>query len=189
MSQRQLNPYENVVWESTPSQWVNFGIYAKWFVWALFWLALLLALHLNEDAFTDWAHSLQALRDANFSPIPLGTGFVAGALLMAAGNSLWSYLKVKTTRFVLTTERLFTYSGVLNKQIDELELYRVKDYSQYKPFVMRLAGLGCVSVETSDRSHPIVRIDGIKDPDFLQGLLRQHGELRRNARGVRELDM
>lgn len=189
MSHRQLNAYENIVWESTPSQWVNFGFYAKTILWLVVWTAGLITAYLNEGAIIDLVHTIPALQASNLQPLPFATGMFGGVVLISLALAVWNYLKIKTTRFVLTTQRLFTHTGVLNRQLDELELYRVKDYSQFTPFLMRLVGLGCVSVETSDRSHPVVNINGIKDPDFLQGLLRQHCELCRNERGVRELDM
>lgn len=101
---------------------------------------------------------------------------------------LWRWLVVKNTKYVLTNERLFTYRGVLNKHVDELELYRVKDYAQFRPLLMRLVGLGCVSVVTSDRTHSVVNLNGIKDAGTVQGLLRNHVEACRQRRGVRELD-
>ncbi|KPC17318.1 PH domain-containing protein [Pseudomonas amygdali] len=189
MDHRQLNRDEKVVWEGTPSQWVNFGVYIKWLLWTAAWISGLIAALLNEELVIGFVHAVPALQAISLDPLPFLAGIVAGAALVATACSLWSYLQVKTSRFVLTTERLFTHKGVLSKQIDELELYRIKDYAQFKPFVMRLAGLGCVSVETSDRSHPHVSINGIKEPDVLQGLLRKHGEKCRNTRGVREVDM
>lgn len=189
MDQHQLNRDEKVVWEGSPSQWVNLGVFVKWLQWVLVWIGGLLVAFDNEDIVVGFVQAVPGLQAINLDPLPFLTGVVAGAILVAVACSLWSYLQVKTSRFVLTTERLFTHKGVLSKQIDELELYRIKDYAQFKPFVMRLAGLGCVSVETSDRSHPHVSINGIKEPDVLQGLLRQHGEKCRNARGVREVDM
>lgn len=189
MDHRQLNRDEKVVWESSPSQWVNFGVYAKWLLWTAAWIGGLVGVLLNEERVSGLVQAVPALKSISLDPLPFFAGIVAGAILVAMACSLWSYLQVKTSRFVLTNERLFTHKGVLSKQIDELELYRIKDYAQFKPFVMRLAGLGCVSVETSDRSHPHVNIDGIREPDILQGLLRQHGERCRNARGVREVDM
>lgn len=189
MDHRQLNRDEKVVWEGTPSQWVNFGVYAKWLLWTVAWIGGLVGAFLNEESVVGWVQEVPALRAISFDPLPFFAGIATGAIFVAIASLFWSYLQVKTSRFVLTTERLFTHKGVLSKQIDELELYRIKDYAQFKPFVMRLAGLGCVTVETSDRSHPHVSIDGIKEPDVLQGLLRQHGERCRNARGVREVDM
>ncbi|MEC4242057.1 MULTISPECIES: PH domain-containing protein [Pseudomonas] len=102
--------------------------------------------------------------------------------------AFWSWLVVRNTRFVITSERLFSYRGVLNMHVDELELYRIKDLSQSKSVLMRMVGLGSVTVITSDKTNPSLCMQGIESPDKVQALLREHTELRRIKRGVRELD-
>lgn len=47
---------------------------------------------------------------------------------------LWKWLVVKNTKYELTTERLKIRHGVLNKNMDDLELYRVRDFKLEKPF-------------------------------------------------------
>ncbi|PAA33108.1 hypothetical protein CJU79_23045 [Pseudomonas fragi] len=98
----------------------------------------------------------------------------------------WRWLVIRNTRYELTTQRLFTYHGVLNKEIDELELYRVKDFSQKSPFFLRLVGLGVVQVETTDRTDPSVTINGIKDASEVRQLLRTNVEACRRKTNVRE---
>ena len=39
---------------------------------------------------------------------------------------LWKWLTIKYTKYELTTQRLRTRYGILNKKTDELELYRVR---------------------------------------------------------------
>lgn len=184
-----LNPYEKIVWEAAPSQWMNIASFAKTGIWLIAWLFMIGTVIINEAAIYSWLGENTSLDVQNFNLKGFSIGMLGGVWAMGLLAMLWAYLVTKSTRYILSTERLFTYKGVLNKHVDELELYRVKDYSQYSPLAMRIVGLGCVHVETSDRSHPYVRIDGIKDAFFLQGALRQHTELCRRAKGVRELDM
>ena len=103
--------------------------------------------------------------------------------------ALWRWLVVRSMRYELTADRLFVYSGVLNKKIDELELYRVKDYSQSNPFFLRLVGLGNVILFTSDRSDSTIQISAIPDATQVRGMLREHVEKCRAKKGVREIDM
>ena len=70
---------------------------------------------------------------------------------------LWQWLVIRNTVYELTSERLKLRSGVLNKHLDEVELYRVRDYKLEQPFFQRLFGLGNIVLQTSDRSHPSVR--------------------------------
>ncbi len=101
---------------------------------------------------------------------------------------LWKWLVVKYTKYELTTERLRLRHGVLNKVTDDLELYRVRDYKLEQPFWLRLFSLGNVVLKTSDRSHPVVVIQAIKDGDAMRELLRKYVEENRVRKNVREVD-
>jgi uncharacterized membrane protein YdbT with pleckstrin-like domain len=79
--------------------------------------------------------------------------------------------------------------GVLNKKLDELELYRVRDYKLDQPFFLRLFSLGNIILQTSDRTHPTVVIQAIPDAENLREQLRTYVEACRTRKGVRELDV
>lgn len=119
----------------------------------------------------------------------IGTFVVCGLLfwlVVPIFIAWWRWLIIRNTRYELTAERFFTYSGVLNKKIEELELYRVKDYSQNSPFFLQLAGLSNVALESSDRTTPSVKIRAIKDATEVRQLLRTNVEICRKKNGVRE---
>jgi len=100
----------------------------------------------------------------------------------------WRWLAVRNTQYELTTERLKTKEGVLNRKIDELELYRVKDYSMEQPFFLRLFSKSNIVLETSDRSHPKITLHAVSDGDNLRNMIRAHVEECRAKKGVRETD-
>lgn len=102
---------------------------------------------------------------------------------------LWKWLVVKNMKYELTTERLRMRHGVLNKKLDELELYRVRDYKLDQPFFLRIFSLGNIILQTSDRSHPTVVIQAIPEAEGLREQLRTYVEACRTRKGVRELDV
>ena len=51
--------------------------------------------------------------------------------IVAIPYAIWQYLVVKNQKYDLTSQRLKQHAGVLSKQTDELELYRVK-YTRFK---------------------------------------------------------
>jgi hypothetical protein len=57
-----------------------------------------------------------------------------------------------------------------------------------RPWWMRLTGLASIELETSDRSMPMLVIPAIHGGAELRELLRQHVELQRDRKRVRELD-
>jgi uncharacterized membrane protein YdbT with pleckstrin-like domain len=102
---------------------------------------------------------------------------------------LWKWLVVKNMKYELTTERLRLRHGVFNKKLDELELYRVRDYKLDQPFFLRIFSLANIILQTSDRSHPTVIIQAIPDAENLREQLRIYVEACRTRKGVRELDV
>ena len=59
-----------------------------------------------------------------------------------------AYLKTRFTKYELSIERLKIKKGILSQNIEETELYRVKDYSIFKPFFLRIFGLGHLVLTT-----------------------------------------
>ena len=101
---------------------------------------------------------------------------------------LWKWLEVKNIKYELSSERLKTRSGVLNKTTNELELYRVKDYRLDRPLLLRLFSVGNLVLETSDKSSPTVVIQAVPDGEELLGKIRHYVEIRRDQKRVREVD-
>ena len=99
------------------------------------------------------------------------------------------YLKTRFTVYELTDQRIKLKTGILNQEIDECELYRVRDYKVVKPFFQRIFGLGKIELVTSDRSNSNINLNGIKDPENLYNLIRDNVEKIRRKTGTRELDV
>lgn len=114
--------------------------------------------------------------------LPLAWG---GFGLLAA---FWLFLVIKTWRITVTNHRISEEKGVLNKNTNELELYRVKDIVLNEPFLLRLVGLANVVLVTSDRSTPMYVIRGVRNGKRLKEDLRKAVEERRDAKGVVERD-
>jgi uncharacterized membrane protein YdbT with pleckstrin-like domain len=100
---------------------------------------------------------------------------------------LWRWLEVRATRYELSTERLKIRHGVLNKKMDELELYRVRDYKFEQPLFLRLFGLGNVLLTTADKSNPAVTIRAIRDGEALREQIRNAVEACRVSKRVRDI--
>jgi len=78
---------------------------------------------------------------------------------------------------------------VLNRRVDELELYRVKDYAMEQPLLLRLVGLGNLTMITSDATNPQVSMKAIADVENVREKLRTAVQNERDRKRVRELDV
>ena len=99
------------------------------------------------------------------------------------------FLKTRFTVYEVTNQRIKIKTGILNQEIDECELYRVRDYKVVKPFFQRIFGLGKIELVTSDRSNSNINLNGIKDPENLYNLIRDNVEKIRRKTGTREFDV
>jgi len=150
---------EMTFWKGSPSQWLNIGHFGA---------ALLLAVGI-------------VIGGVFFPP-----AFIA--LVFPLGWIVWRYLVVRTQTFELTNERLRISKGVINQEIDEVELYRVKDILVVRKWWMRMTGLGTIHLDTSDRSMQQIDIPAIRDSLELRESLRKKVEAMRDRKRVREMD-
>jgi uncharacterized membrane protein YdbT with pleckstrin-like domain len=103
--------------------------------------------------------------------------------------ALWKWLVVKLTQYELTSERLKIRSGVINRKLDELELYRVRDYRLDQPLSLRVFSLGNIVLTTSDKTTPVVVLRAIRDAERVREELRTYVESCRTSKRVREIDI
>jgi membrane protein YdbS with pleckstrin-like domain len=90
-----------------------------------------------------------------------GPAAIAGILAAMALPPIWAAWKqalVRHTTYELTTERLRVTHGILSLEVDDIELYRVKDIHVRQPLLQRLCGLGSIVIWSSDVTLPRCRI-------------------------------
>lgn len=94
-------------------------------------------------------------------------------------------LLVRSVSYEITTERIRVRCGILTKRTDELELYRVRDFTLVEPFFLRMAGRGHIDITTMDPSNPRLLLDAIARPGAVREKLRESIEECRSRKGVR----
>lgn len=76
-------------------------------------------------------------------------------------------------RYVITSERVRLISGLLGKERIDLELVRIQDFDQTQTVRERLLNLGDLTIHSHDRSHPVVVLNNIADPQSVHEILRR----------------
>ena len=102
---------------------------------------------------------------------------------------IWKYLKVRSTKYILTEERLITKKGVFSLETDELELYRIRDYQYSQPFFLRIFSKGTITLITNDKTDSIVTLEAIPGGENLREQIRNLTEKCKNSKNVREVDV
>ncbi len=115
--------------------------------------------------------------------------FLTCWLIVPIFIAIWKWLDVRCFVYELTTERLRQTHGIFSKRVDELELYRVKDIALEQPFFLRLFSLANIVLDTSDKTTPRVVLKAIPEAKELANEIRQHVEIQRQRKQVREIDM
>jgi uncharacterized membrane protein YdbT with pleckstrin-like domain len=110
-------------------------------------------------------------------------------LIVPIGFAIWKWLVVKNVRYELTTERLRLRRGVLNKELEELELYRVRDYKLEQPLLLRLFSFGNITVTSTDASQPVLTLRAIGNSEQVREQIRFYVEDCRTRKRVRTIDV
>ena len=167
------------MWQGSPSQTVNLPTYMLLALAVIVTTVGLLVLRANTP--------MSATTDLNARSV---YPWVIVAIWVLAGiGALMTYLKVNTTKYVLTTERLRVTTGVLSTRTEDLELRRVRDSVILRPFWARLAGLGDVQILSADASTPRLVLHAIRNPDGVQTMIRSNVQTQWTRFGVRQMEL
>jgi uncharacterized membrane protein YdbT with pleckstrin-like domain len=104
---------------------------------------------------------------------------------------LFKWIQNLATTYEVTEDRLILRKGIFVKSIDEIELYRVKDIRIDFTLINQWAGIGTISVLSSDettRDAPLT-IPDIENAQARREELRRLVDTARQKRRVREVDM
>ena len=88
------------------------------------------------------------------------------------------------TKYILTKEKLLVETGILNKDQEEIRLYRIMDMTLRRSLWQRLFGLGTIHCCTADKSSPELDIQWIPDSKNVKELLSDLVEAERMEKRV-----
>jgi uncharacterized membrane protein YdbT with pleckstrin-like domain len=163
---------EEKVWSGSPSQIKN----VKPFIACAAWIVVIVAVR------------IVLARVVTDAP-PWVYNAIFSLVLVPLAAAAWRWLRTRSEKFELTTERLLVTSGVINVVTRSLELYRVKDIRIEQPWFQRIFGLENVELTTSEVSAPFVSIDHIPKSAQLADTIRARVEACRVAKGTRDVEM
>lgn len=89
----------------------------------------------------------------------------------------------------VTTRRVLLETGVLSKRLEQVDLYRINDYTVERPFAQRVMGTGNLLLRTMDKTAPVLALRDLgTDVVLLYERLRQATEADKLRRGARVVD-
>ena len=104
---------------------------------------------------------------------------------------LWQWIENLAARFDVCQDRLIVRKGIFIKSLDEVELYRVKDVRLDFSLINQMAGIGTITVTSSDettRRAPLT-LRHVEQAARRREELRTLVDAARQKRRVREIDV
>jgi len=107
--------------------------------------------------------------ETGLSPVVIA---VAGLLPLVLGIG-YTWLVKRGIEYRLYQESLELESGLLSRNIENLQLFRVRDLKLRQSVLGRLCGVGDVTVTSTDQSTPHLTVRGVENPRAVYETLRE----------------
>ena len=102
---------------------------------------------------------------------------------------VYFWLKTRAKHYRITTQRIVIESGIFSKRLEQVDLYRITDYTVERPFFQRIMGTGNILLEAMDKTTPHIKLLGLKtDVVKLYEALRVATETSKRSRAVAIVD-
>ena len=89
------------------------------------------------------------------------------------------------TRYALSDDRLFFSIGFISVKDDDILLYRIRDISVKRTLWQRIFGVGTITIQSSDKTHPTLELKNIKNPMHVKEQLHDLVEEMKMKRRMR----
>ena len=94
-------------------------------------------------------------------------------------------LPLSFTRYALSDDRLFLSVGFFSVKDDDILLYRIRDISVKRTLWQRLFGVGTITIQSSDKTHPTLELKSVKNPMQVKETLHDLVEEMKQKRRMR----
>ena len=100
---------------------------------------------------------------------------------------LYMLLYLKMTKYTITNEEIIFEHGVLARQKEYIEMFRIIDFREDVSFLQNIFDLKTLNVYSGDRTMPELKIKGIFIGLQLVSTIRARVNLARKNRGIYEI--
>jgi len=81
--------------------------------------------------------------------------------------------KLKATRYEVTTDRIEWSRGLLDRKVDNLDMFRIVDLKLRRSLLDCIVGVGSVTVMTTDKTDPEFTFEKIRNPRSLYDAIKK----------------
>ncbi|HSY51694.1 MAG TPA: PH domain-containing protein [Thermoanaerobaculia bacterium] len=102
----------------------------------------------------------------------IGWWITAIALVVQIVGFLIAMMRLQSTMYTITNQRILIEQGMLSKSVAEIDLRYIDDTQFFQTFIDRLLGIGNVTLVSSDKALPVTMLHGIADPRGVREIIR-----------------
>ena len=102
----------------------------------------------------------------------IGWLITAIALVLEIIDFFIAMMRLRSTVYTITNQRILIEQGILSKSVAEIDLRYVDDTQFFQTFAERLLGIGNVTLVSSDKALPVTKLHGILDPRSVREIIR-----------------
>jgi uncharacterized membrane protein YdbT with pleckstrin-like domain len=165
---------ERELWQGSPSATAMTGAILAG---TLFSLAVIAGTYLVYGPALTWltgmSRDLARFVSANDGGIRLAAvAFVVTVVGLRLLKLSWRVAVLKSHHYRITNQRIVIESGVLSRQIEEIDMRNVEDLVYRQSLLERLLKIGDITIISADRTTGRVRLVGLEKPRDLRELIR-----------------
>lgn len=110
--------------------------------------------------------------DLNSKITNIGRWLTALVLLYQIITFLFALMRLQSTLYTVTNQRIMFEQGILSKSLSEIDLRSLDDTQFFQSFSDRILGIGNVTLVSSDKTLPVTVLRGVHDPRGLREIIR-----------------
>jgi len=95
---------------------------------------------------------------------------------------IYRYIAIRRVIYLVTPQYIRITKGLFFKQIDMVELFRIKDYAITEPLLFQVFKLMDVHLKTTDPGNPVLWLRGIPQSDIIDTIRERVLESRQHNR-------
>lgn len=170
MAGEPLPPQDHILFAGRPSVFGMVGAAIK----AAFFVAL--GILISKWPIETVANELFALELTEQQLVTFGEYRILaglGLILIAALLLLVKMLKLKMTRYEVTADRIEWSRGVLDRKVDNLDMFRVIDLKLRRSLLDCALGIGTVELIATDKTDPQFTFEKMRDSRTLYDVIKK----------------
>ena len=157
---------EDILFSGKPSLWAMAGDVAKGLLFLT--AAVLVIIYPLENLFGPKLIDSQAFAFAGYRKIA-GLALAATVLLLL----LLKMVKLKMTYYEVSPQRIEWSRGILDRKVDNLDMFRVVDLKLRRSLLDCIVGVGTVGLITTDKSDPKFTFEKMRNPRSLYDIIKK----------------